>query len=76
MALQRIELAEFTLETGVRLRRLRHWRHMTQETLSEISGVSRAHIRDIERGMRGASFMTAYLLADGLNVALSDLLDW
>ena len=60
------------------LKELRHRKGMTQVKLSEVSGVPRPNISDIERGDRPPEQIwlgTAVKLADALGVNPKELLD-
>ncbi len=43
---------------GLRIKRIRKERHITQEELAEKAGVGSQHISDIERGLTGMSIGT------------------
>ena len=51
----------------------RDYRGLTQVALSELSGVNRVQIADIEAGRKTGSIETVRKLADALNVAIDDL---
>ena len=52
---------------------LRHRRGWTQVDLAHITGLHRAYVGGIERGMRNPTWETLSALAAGLGVSLSDL---
>ena len=54
--------------------RLRQMRGMTQELLSERSGLSQQYISGLERGRRNPTVLTLHELAVALSVAPADLL--
>lgn len=59
---------------GVRLRRLRRARPMTQEQLAEAAGLSPAVVQKLEQGRRGSARTTTLIaLANALDVDLSEL---
>ena len=60
---------------GLRLREFRRSRNMTQLRMAVDFGIDRSFISDVERGRKSASLQTLEILALGLNVSLSDLLD-
>ncbi len=60
---------------GKRVQKARKVKGMTQESLSEIIGVSPTYIGFIEQGLRMPSIKTADKLARALNAKLSNLLD-
>ncbi len=55
------------------LRVFRDHRELTQAQLSELSGVSRVQIADIESGRRSGSVATMGKLAKALNLTIDDL---
>lgn len=63
-----------TSRIGAKLRRLREQRGLTLNELSQRSGVSLAHISEIERGRSTASLKTLEKLAAALEVSTSYLL--
>ncbi len=58
-----------------RIEHLRKQKGLTQEELAEKAGLHRAYFWDIEQG-RNISIKTAYKIAKGLNVSLSQLFDF
>lgn len=58
-----------------RIEKLRKDKGLTQEQLAEKSGLHRAYFLDVESG-RNISVKTAYKIARGLNVKLSELFDF
>lgn len=58
---------------GVVLARIRRERGLTQESLSEATGVHRNYIGGIERGERSPTVETVSVLADSLGVSLGEL---
>jgi transcriptional regulator with XRE-family HTH domain len=64
---------EIRTKFGKRLRRLRRMQDVTQEQLSEKSGVSSDFISQLERGLNSPSLDTIQKLADGLGVPIEEL---
>lgn len=60
---------------GLRLREFRRSRNMTQLRMAVDFGIDRSFISDVERGRKSISLHMLEILALGLNVSLSDLLD-
>lgn len=60
----------------VRLRQVRERLFVTQEELSERTGLSRATISRIESGLQRPRISTVRKLADALGVPPDDLVDW
>ena len=59
---------------GEIVRAEREKRGLSQEALAELSGLSRTHIGEIERGEVGVSFAALEDTATGLGIPLSDLI--
>jgi transcriptional regulator with XRE-family HTH domain len=59
---------------GRAVRTLREARALTQETLADRAGMSANYVGDTERGERNISVRALWLLADGLGVSASALL--
>ncbi len=60
---------------GMRIRRARLARKMTQESLSEMCGVNASYIGQIERGEKQPSLRTLTAICRSLRVDLSSLLE-
>ncbi|NLI08798.1 MAG: helix-turn-helix transcriptional regulator [Thermotogaceae bacterium] len=58
---------------GRRLREIRDRKGMTQEKLSEISGLERSYISDVERGARSISLKNIERLASALGIQVNEL---
>lgn len=58
---------------GKHLRQLRHDRGLTQEQLTEKSGVDTTYIGRLERGEQAVSLTKAVALAKGLGVSVEEL---
>ena len=56
------------------MKSLRRWRGLTLEELASGSGVSRAMLSKVERGEKNPTLVVAAKVAEGLGVALSELL--
>ncbi|MHB9879556.1 helix-turn-helix domain-containing protein [Pacificimonas sp. ICDLI1SI03] len=59
---------------GPRLQKLRKERRLTLDTLSQMSGVSRSMLSQIERGQANPTVATVWALADALHMDISELL--
>lgn len=59
---------------GRRIRQYRLEEKLSQEVLSEMSGVTPAHFSHIERGNTKPSLPTLIRIANALNVSIDDLL--
>jgi transcriptional regulator with XRE-family HTH domain len=55
------------------LRKLREARDFSQERLSELSGLNRNYVSDVERGRRNPCLFNIVQLASALNVSPSEL---
>jgi DNA-binding XRE family transcriptional regulator len=60
---------------GLRLRELRRAHNMTQLRMAVDFGIDRSFISDVERGRKSISLHMLEVIALGLKVSLSDLLD-
>lgn len=58
---------------GEHLRELREKRDLSQVRLSELSGLNRNYVGDVERGKRNPCLDNILKLADALNVNASEL---
>ena len=55
---------------GAQIRKARKDRNMTQDQLSQLSGISVRHIAKIEKGVMNLSFEILYQLASILDISL------
>lgn len=62
------------MDVGLNIKQLRQKLGMTQEELSELSGVSRVSIGNYERGDREPTVSIAIAIAEALGVTLEELL--
>jgi len=60
---------------GKKIQAVRHDRHISQETLAELSDLDRTYISSVERGQRNISILNILKIADALGVTASSLLD-
>ena len=63
------------VDISKRLKDVRKAKDISVYKLSQLSGVSETHIRDLERGDRNPSFDTLSKIAAPLGISLSDLLN-
>ena len=61
------------MDIAERLKNARKSKNMSVYKLSQISGVSETHIRDLERGTRNPSFDTLSRLVKPLGLSLADM---
>ena len=67
-------MAPRTLEKfGVHLRELRETRDLSQTQLSDLAGLNRNYVGDVERGRRNPCLDNIIRLAEALNVAPAEL---
>jgi|TARA_B110000003_G_scaffold76423_1_gene78037 transcriptional regulator with XRE-family HTH domain len=59
---------------GLRVKRLRADRSISQEGLANLSGLDRTYISGLERGIRNPSLKCLAKVAKGLGIELVDLL--
>ena len=62
------------VEFGLRLKELRKEKGLSQEELSEASGLHRTYISDIERGERNVSLKNIEKIAKALGVDMKELI--
>ena len=60
---------------GLRVRQLRTERKWTQLGMAQALGIDRSFISDLERGRKSPSLPTIEVIALGMKISLSDLLD-
>ena len=61
------------MDISARLKSVRKSKNMSVYKLSQLSGVSETHIRDLERGDRNPSFDTLDRLSKPMGLSLSEL---
>lgn len=66
-------MSEMTQRLGLRIRRLRNDRHMSQEELAFKAGISPAHLGQIERAVKNPTVETVARIAGALDVDLAAL---
>ena len=64
-----------TVAFGQRIRQLRLAKGLSQENLGELCSLDRTYISGIERGRRNVSLRNIALLAEALDVSLSQLFE-
>jgi len=65
-----------TKKFGKHIRRLRNEKHLTQEGLANLSGLSRQYIGDVERGVRNISLINLEKIAKAFGISLSQLFNF
>ncbi len=63
------------MDISKRLKEIRKTKDVSVYRLSQLSGVSETHIRDLERGDRNPSIDTLYKLSVPLGISLPELLN-
>ncbi len=70
MSFNTVEKEQITKNVGKRIQSCRQKAGLTQEQLSEISGISQKHISRIEQGYHDTHFTLIYKIAKALNVSI------
>ena len=70
MSIDKFEKEQITKCVGKRIQECRQKAGLTQEQLSEISGISQKHISRIEQGYHDTHFTMIYKIAKALNVPI------
>jgi transcriptional regulator with XRE-family HTH domain len=60
---------------GLRLKKLRISKGISQEKLGELADLHRTYISEVERGKRNISLDNIYILSKALGVTISQLLE-
>ena len=60
---------------GKRVRHLRRQRNWTQLGMAQHFGIDRAFLSDVERGRKSVSLRTLEVIALGMKLSISDLLE-
>jgi transcriptional regulator with XRE-family HTH domain len=63
------------LQVGSNFRKLREVRGLTQEQVSEMTGVSQQYVSDLERGRRNPTILTLYELTSPLGAHPRDMFE-
>ncbi|WP_099115057.1 MULTISPECIES: helix-turn-helix domain-containing protein [Xenorhabdus] len=61
---------------GQRIRYLRKEAGMSQEAFADKCGLDRTYVSGIERGVRNPTLEIIYVIANGLQIELTDLFDF
>lgn len=67
-------MADIREMLGIKIRKLRQKRKMSQEDLAFESELHRTYISDIERGARNVSIKNIEKIAKALNISLKELM--
>ena len=67
-------MENYKQEIGLRLKQIRKERHLTQEQISELLGISQKHYSEVERGITGLSVKHLIQISDILSISLDYLL--
>ncbi|WP_222984199.1 helix-turn-helix domain-containing protein [Flagellimonas meishanensis] len=59
---------------GLRVKRLRKEKNISQEALANISNIDRTYIQSIEKGERNISITILEKIASGFKISISELL--
>jgi transcriptional regulator with XRE-family HTH domain len=67
------ERSHVTTDFGLRVRKLRLGRGLSQEKLAELAGIHRTYVGSLERGERNVALMNIVRVAAALDVDPADL---
>jgi transcriptional regulator with XRE-family HTH domain len=59
---------------GLRVKKIRTEKKISQEELAELSGLHRTYISSLERGVRNPTLTTLISVSKGLNIEINELL--
>ncbi|MCB0277857.1 MAG: helix-turn-helix transcriptional regulator [Calditrichaeota bacterium] len=59
---------------GVVLKKLREEKNLSRAKLGQLSGIDRTHISRLEKGERGPTIESIYMLANALGISGSEML--
>ena len=65
--------SDISIKYGQAIRKLRLHKQISQETLSDLCGLHRTYISDVELGKRNVSLENIERIARALNVKISDV---
>lgn len=68
-----METENYKLGFGLKVRRYRNAKQLTQEELADLCELDRTYIGSVERGERNISLMNIYKIANALNINIKDL---
>lgn len=67
-------MENYKLNFGLKVRRCRNEKKLTQEELADLCALDRTYIGSVERGERNISLLNIYKIANALNINVRDLL--
>ncbi len=65
---------DIKIRVGLKIKELRVRNGFTQENLSELTGIDRTYISDVERGLRNIAIVNLEKIANAFNIELWELL--
>ena len=71
-----MNLEEFYIKIGERIKILREQKHLTQEKLAEAAGISLDYLGKIEVCINHPGLITIFKIANALNVEVKELFDF
>lgn len=69
-------MAEICVELGNKIRTIRNYKGISLEDLSDKCGIDPAPLSKLERGETNPTIQTLYRIAQGLNVELTEIIDF
>ena len=67
---------DIKIRVGLKIKELRIKKGFTQEKLSELTGIDRTYISDVERGLRNIAIVNLEKIANAFEIQIKDLLNF
>lgn len=64
---------DIKLKVGLKIKSIRKQQNLTQEQISELTGIDRSYISDVERGIRNISIVNLEKIAKALQIQIFEL---
>ena len=67
---------DIKIRVGLKIKELKIKKGFTQEKLSELTGIDRTYISDVERGLRNIAIVNLEKIANAFEIQIKDLLNF